>query len=116
MYVAYAPDVAVPGAAETVRAFVDEAVGAGVERLVLLSGRGEEGAERAEAFVRDAGVEWTILRASWFAQNFSESYLLEPVLLGEVALPVGDMVEPFVDVDDIADVAVAALTEPGHVG
>jgi uncharacterized protein YbjT (DUF2867 family) len=116
VYVAYVPDVAVPGAAETVRAFVDDAVAAGVKRLVLLSGRGEDGAERAEAVVRGAGVDWTILRAAWFAQNFSESYLLEPVLLGEVALPVGDMLEPFVDADDIADVAVAALTEPGHSG
>jgi len=116
VYVAYVPDVALPSAAETVRAFAAAAVAAGVERIVLLSGRGEEGAVRAEAVVRDAGVDWTILRASWFAQNFSEGYLLEPVLLGEVALPVGDMVEPFVDADDIADVAVAALTEPGHAG
>ena len=78
---------------------------------MLLSGRGEAGAERAEQFVRDAGAASTILRASWFDQNFSESYLLSRVLLGEVALPVGDMLEPFVDADDIADVAVAALTE-----
>ena len=66
--------------------------------------------------MRDAGAAWTIVPASWFDQNFSESYLLEPVLLGEVALPVGDMLEPFVDADDIADVAVAALTEAGHAG
>ena len=88
----------------------------GVRRLVLLSGRGEEEAERAERLVQDAGAEWTIVRCSWFSQNFSEGYLLEPVLAGEVALPVGDVPEPFVDVDDIADVAVAALTEDGHAG
>ena len=58
----------------------------------------------------------TILRCSWFAQNFSESFLLEPVLAGEVALPVDDVPEPFVDAEDIADVAVAALTEDGHAG
>jgi uncharacterized protein YbjT (DUF2867 family) len=115
-YISYAPDIAAVGAAETVAAFARQAAGAGVERLVLLSGRGEAGAERAEQFVRDSGAACTILRASWFDQNFSESYLLEPVLLGEVALPVGDMLEPFVDADDIADVAVAALTEPGHAG
>ena len=37
----------------------------------------------------------------------------EGILAGELALPAGDTVEPFVDADDIADVAVAALTQPG---
>jgi uncharacterized protein YbjT (DUF2867 family) len=82
----------------------------------LLSGRGEEAAQRGERIVQDAGADWTILRCSWFDQNFSEDYLLEPVLSGEVALPADAMVEPFVDADDIADVAVAALTEDGHAG
>lgn len=36
--------------------------------------------------------------------------------VGEIALPAGDIGEPFVDADDIADVAVAALTEDGHAG
>ena len=80
-------------------------------RLVLLSGRGEEEAERGEQAVRDSGAELTVLRSTWFAQNFSEDYWLELVLGGEVALPAGDTPEPFVDADDIADVAVAALTE-----
>lgn len=57
-----------------------------------------------------------MVRCSWFAQNFTESYLLEPVLTGEVALPAGDVPEPFVDVDDIAGVATAALTQDGHAG
>src|SRR5262249_56738902 len=35
---------------------------------------------------------------------------------GEIALPAGDTPEPFVDADDIADVAVAALTDDEHVG
>ncbi|MGH8977463.1 MAG: NmrA family transcriptional regulator, partial [Acidimicrobiia bacterium] len=77
---------------------------------------GEEGAERGEQAVQEAGAAWTIVRASWFDQNFSEHYLLPGVLSGEVALPVGDMVEPFVDADDIAAVAVAALTDEGHAG
>lgn len=64
----------------------------------------------------DSGADWTILRASWFSQNFSESFFLEPVLGGEVALPAGDVAEPFVDAEDIADVAVAALAEEGHAG
>jgi uncharacterized protein YbjT (DUF2867 family) len=119
-YVSYYPDVAIPGAPEAVRAFTELAVQSGTRRLVLLSGRGEEEAQRAELAVREVGdgvgVEWTIVRCAWFMQNFDENYLLEPILAGEVALPAGDVPEPFVDADDIADVAVAALTEGGHAG
>ena len=116
VYVTYYPDLAVPGAADTIRRFADLAVQSGVRRLVLLSGRGEPEAERSEAAVRASGANWTILRASWFSQNFSENYLLEPLLGGELALPAGNVAEPFVDADDIADVAAAALTEAGHEG
>jgi len=115
-YVSYVPDLAVPGAPETVGALAELALDHGVRRLVLLSGRGEEEAQRAERVVQAAGAEWTIVRASWFSQNFSESFLLEPVLTGEVALPVDGVPEPFVDAEDIADVAAAALTEDGHAG
>ncbi|MET7710835.1 NAD(P)H-binding protein [Micromonospora sp. NPDC005413] len=116
VYVSYYPDLAVPGAPETVGAFTELAVASGVSRLVLLSGRGEEEAQASEKLIQSAGVEWTILRSSWFSQNFSEDYLLEPVLGGEIVLPVGNVPEPFVDADDIAEVAVAALTEDGHAG
>src|SRR5262249_39339814 len=88
----------------------------GVRHLVLLSGRGEQVAQAAEEELIRSGVPWTIVRSSWFSQNFSEAYLLDPILAGEVALPIGDVPEPFVDADDIADVAVAALTETGHEG
>jgi uncharacterized protein YbjT (DUF2867 family) len=115
-YVSYYPDFVVPGAVETVGSFAHLAVERGVPRLVLLSGRGEPPAEQAEQAVRDSGAELTILRSTWFAQNFSEDYWGEYVLGGEVALPAGEIPEPFVDADDIADVAVAALTEDGHVG
>src|SRR5215471_1200516 len=114
VYVTYYPDVSVPGAAETVGAFADLAFQKGVQRLVLLSGRGEPEAMRVERAVQAAGVDWTVLRCSWFNQNFSEGYLLESVLSGEVALPVDGVPEPFVDTEDIADVAVAALTDDGH--
>lgn len=116
VYVSYYPDLAAPGAPETVGAFTELAVASGVSRLVLLSGRGEDDAQASEKVVQSSGAEWTILRSSWFSQNFSEDYLLEPVLGGEVVLPVGDVPEPFVDADDLADVAVAALTEDGHSG
>ena len=115
-YISYAPDLAIPGATDAVRAFVERAVERGVERLVLLSGRGEEEAQLCERIVQGAGVEWTIVRASWFNQNFSEGEFLDMVLAGEITLPAGDVGEPFVDTDDIADVAVAALTEENHSG
>jgi uncharacterized protein YbjT (DUF2867 family) len=88
----------------------------GVQRLVLLSGRGEEEAQRTERLLQSSGADWTIVRASWFAQNFSENYLVSAVQAGEVVLPAGDVPEPFIDADDIADVAVAALTDDRHVG
>ena len=115
-YVVYYPDLAVPGAAETVGALAELAVKSGVRRLVLLSGRGEHGALLGEQAVRDSGADWTLIRSSWFNQNFSEGHFLDQVRSGEVALPAGDVREPFVDADDIADVAVAALTEDGHAG
>jgi uncharacterized protein YbjT (DUF2867 family) len=115
-YVTYYPDLAFPGASDRIRAFARLAADSGVERLVLLSGRGEEGAYASEQALQEAGVPWTVIRSTWFAQNFSEHFLLEPVLAGVIALPAGDVAEPFVDIDDLADVAVAALTEDGHAG
>jgi uncharacterized protein YbjT (DUF2867 family) len=115
VYVTYQPDLAVPGAVDTVRSFAELAVKCGARRLVL-SGRGEVEAQRAEQAVPDTGADWTILRASWFAQNFSESFLLDAVLSGMVALPAGPVQEPFIDAEDIADAALAALTDARHIG
>ncbi|WP_306149692.1 MULTISPECIES: NAD(P)H-binding protein [unclassified Roseibium] len=115
-YVSYFPDIAVPGAVEQVEAFAKVAQDAGVEKLVLLTGRGEHHAERAEEVVRTSGLAFTIVRAAWFAQNYSEGALFEPVMAGVLPMPGGDIREPIVDVDDIAAVAVAALTEDGHDG
>ena len=116
VYVSFYPDLAVPGAAATIGALAQLVAESGVGRMVLLSGRGEPEAQRAERALQEADMEWTVVRCSWFNQNFSESYFLEPVLAGEVALPTEGVPEPFVDADDIADVAVAALTESGHAG
>jgi uncharacterized protein YbjT (DUF2867 family) len=115
-YVSYYPDLAVPGASHTVGSFAELAVRSGVRRLVLLAGRGEPEAVEAEGAVRASGADLTIVRSTWFAQNFSEDYLVDSVRSGEVAVPAGDVPEPFVDADDIADVAVAALTDDRHVG
>jgi uncharacterized protein YbjT (DUF2867 family) len=117
VYVAYYPDVAIPGAAAAVGAFAELAVATGVRRLVLLSGRGEEGALRSEQALQQSGADWTIVRSAFMDQNFNESFFLEPVRAGEVAfLADPGLAEPFIDADDIADVAVAALTGDGHVG
>jgi uncharacterized protein YbjT (DUF2867 family) len=116
IYISYAPDLAVPAAVPAIRELVELAKEAGVRKLVLLSGRGEVEAQRCEQIVQDSGLDWTILRCSWFNQNFSENFMRDMVLDGVVALPAGDVREPFVDADDIADVAVAALTESGHAG
>jgi len=114
VYLSYYPDLAVPGAVEAAGSFADLAVDRGVRRIALLSGRGEPDAERAEQAVRDTGADVTILRSTWFMQNFSEDYMLEHVLGGEIRLPGGDVPTPFLDAGDIADVAVAALTEERH--
>lgn len=116
VYISYYPDLAAPGATDAILAFTDLAVHSGVRRLVLLSGRGEPEAQRCEEIVKASGAQWTVLRCSWFNQNFSENYLLEPILAGEVALPAPNVGEPFVDADDIADAAVAALTDDKHIG
>jgi uncharacterized protein YbjT (DUF2867 family) len=115
-YVTYYPDLAVPGSVEAVGSFAELAVHSGARRLVLLAGRGEPEAEAAEGAVRESGAELTVVRSAFFAQNFSEDYWRDFILSGEVALPAGDVPEPFVDADDIADVAAAALTDDRHIG
>lgn len=112
----YAPDLSVPGAPETVGAFAQTAAAHGVRRLVLLTGRGGTGAAESEDLLKKSGAEWTVVRCNWFAQNFNETDWLHAIRAGELALPVGDVLEPFVDADDIADVAVAGLTEDKHSG
>ncbi|HEY0573453.1 MAG TPA: NAD(P)H-binding protein [Pseudonocardia sp.] len=115
-YLVYYPDLVAPGAVDTIRRFAKVAVSSGVRRLVLLSGRGEEEAQRAEQALIESGADWTIVRCAFFAQNFSEKGFEEFVRAGTVALPAPEVGEPFVDADDIADVVVAALTEDGHSG
>ena len=111
------PDLIIPGAPEAVRALAELAMDQGVSRFVMLTGRDEDEAQRSERELQATGAEVTIVRCAWFMQAFSEDFLLDPVRSGEVVLPAGDdQLEPFVDADDIADVAVAALTEPGHAG
>ena len=115
-YVTYFPDLAFPGAVEKLEALTDVAKQTGLEHFVLLSGRGEHFATMGEEIVRNSGLPFTIVRAAWFAQNFSEGYLRDPILGGVLPMPGGAIEEPIIDIDDIADVVVAALTEDGHLG
>ena len=115
-YVTYFPDLAFPGAVEKVAALCGVAKAAGLKRIVLLSGRGEHHARLGEEAVRASGLDFTLVRAAWFAQNFSEGYLRDPILAGVLPMPGGMIEEPIIDIDDIADVVVAALTEDGHSG
>ncbi|GAB7050533.1 NAD(P)H-binding protein [Catenuloplanes indicus JCM 9534] len=93
----------------------------GLRRIVLLSSRaidvmGDGRLLDAERAVRDGGLEWSIVRADWFDQNFDEGFLRPAVEAGTVAIPVGGVRQTFADAGDIAAVAVAALTGDGHAG
>ena len=115
-YVTYFPDLAFPGAIEKLEAFAQVALDTGLQHIVLLSGRGEHFASMGEEVIRNSGLGFTIVRSAWFAQNFSEGYLRDPILGGALPMPGGDIAEPIIDIDDIADVVVAAPTENGHLG
>jgi uncharacterized protein YbjT (DUF2867 family) len=115
-FLMYYPEIEFPGASEAIGAFAQLAVERGVRRLVLLSARGQDEARRCEEAVERLPVEWTIVACAAFNQNFDEGVFLEPLRNGMLPVPAGDVADPFVDVNDIADVAVAALTEDGHAG
>ncbi|WP_409462413.1 NAD(P)H-binding protein [Amycolatopsis sp. GA6-003] len=112
-----------------VRPFVARARKHGVQRIVLASGRGiddpgyvrdrigmRDGIADSEAAVRESGLEWTITRPGWFAQNFNEGFFADAIAAGELRLPAGDGAATFVDAEDIAEVVAAALVHQGHAG
>jgi uncharacterized protein YbjT (DUF2867 family) len=114
VYITFQPDLASPGSVEKIRLFVDTAKKAQVQKLVLLSGRGEKEAQLCEDLVIQSGIDYTIVRASWFMQNFSEGSFYDSIAAGDIVLPEVNTTEPFIDIDDLADVVVAALTTPDH--
>ncbi|MCB1647302.1 MAG: NAD(P)H-binding protein [Pseudomonadales bacterium] len=116
VYIAFSPDLAVPGTPELISRFVTAARTSGVQRVVLLSGRGEEEAQGCEQIIMNSGMQWTVIRSAWFAQNFSEGDFSHMVDEGVIMLPAAGVPEPFVDIDDLAEVAVAALTQAHHHG
>ncbi len=116
MYLTYYPDLAVPGAKEAIESLTYLAKEMGVKKMVLMSGKGETEAESCEQIIINSGIDYTIVRASWFNQNWSESFFLDPILSGQVALPMGDVQVPFVDAEDIAEVATEALLTENYNG
>ncbi|HEX8014421.1 MAG TPA: NAD(P)H-binding protein [Flavobacterium sp.] len=116
VYITFQPDLAIPSAPETIQKFTTLATQNGVQKIVLLSGRGEKEAQVCEEIVKSTAKNWTIVRASWFSQNFSESIFLEPILAGYVAIARAETSEPFTDADDIAAVVTEALLNEKHNG
>ena len=116
VYLTYYPDLAIAKAPGDISKFCTIAKLRGVKHITLLSGRGEPAAQTCESIVRSSGMSWTIVRASWFNQNFSEGMFREFIMSGTIALPVDSTREPFIDVDDIAAVIVESLTDPHHNG
>ena len=114
VYITFQPDLAVPGAYEAIQGLTQKAKEKGIQKLVLLSGKGETEAEKCETVVINSGIDYTIIRASWFSQNYSESFFLDPILSGHVILPFPEAKVPYVDTGDIADVAVEALLHNQH--
>ena len=115
-YIVYYPDLAVPGAKEAITALTEAALKAGLEKVVLLSGKGETEAEACEEIVANSGLNYTLVRASWFSQNFSEGAFMDPVLSGVMALPMPEAQIPFVDTQDIADVVTKVLVDDSYNG
>ncbi|RIV68580.1 NmrA family NAD(P)-binding protein [Flagellimonas aequoris] len=115
-YIVYYPDLAVPGSRDAITTLTEKALAAGLEKVVLLSGKGETEAEACEGIVANSGLNYTLVRASWFNQNFSEGAFLEFILNGTVALPMPEAKIPFVDVDDIADVVSKVIVDDTYNG
>lgn len=114
VYISFQPDLAVPTSLEAIKTLVQVCRSNQVKRLVLLSGRGEPEARACEQIVQNSGLEWTILRSSWFLQNFSEGMFLEQILEGRVLFPKVAAKEPFVDLDDLCELAFASLVTDKH--
>lgn len=116
VYIVYYPDLAVPGAKEAIDQLTQAALKEGVDKVVLLSGKGETEAEACEEIVANSGLNYTLVRASWFNQNFSEGAFRDFILAGQVALPMPEAEIPFVDADDIADVVTEVLLDDTYNG
>lgn len=110
-YIVYYPDLAVPGARDAIKALTEAAVNEGLKKVVLLSGKGETEAEACEEIVANSGLNYTLVRASWFNQNFSEGAFKDYILAGHMALPMPEARIPYTDTRDIADMVTKVLLD-----
>jgi uncharacterized protein YbjT (DUF2867 family) len=100
------------------------AVAGRAERVVYLSVTRPPGSERIPHFaskipvidaIRRSGIDWTILSPNNFFQN--DAAVREAIVQhGVYPLPIGQRGINRVDVRDVAEIAVKALTEDGHTG
>jgi uncharacterized protein YbjT (DUF2867 family) len=91
---------------------------AGVEQVVFLSLLGAERNRflphaKIERYINQLDIPATFLRAGFFMQNLNTVYR-DDIARGELFIPAGNGKTSFIDVRDIASVAVRALLE-GHV-
>jgi uncharacterized protein YbjT (DUF2867 family) len=104
--------------------FAELAAAAGVRHLVKLSqfAAAADSPVRflryhaaVEQHIRGLGIDWTFLRPNLYLQGLLA--MAGPIRTqGRFFAPIGDARVSAVDVRDIADVAAAVLTEPGHDG
>lgn len=100
---------------------LEAARAAGVRRVVFLSLQGAERNpvvphRRVEDHLKAHGPAWTFLRPSFFMQNLSTTHRQDIRDHSEVFVPAGRGRTAFVDVRDVAVVAVKVLSEAGHEG
>ena len=115
-YVVFYPDLAVPGAKDAIGLLTEKALKVGLDKLVLLSGKGEAEAEACEEIVANSGLNYTTVRASWFNQNFNEGAFVDYILAGHLALPMPEAKIPYTDTQDIADVVTKVLLDDAYNG
>ena len=111
VYVVIPPNLAFADMPQRLKAFLTYCEAVRVRRIILLSGRGEDEAAKIEEVALSNAIPTTVLRASWFAQNFSEGYFVEGVVNGQLAIPSKLVREPFIDTRDIAKAVVFALKD-----
>jgi len=102
--------------------FIDKAKEEGVRLIVNLTAMGVECDDSfmlriLEKYVEQSGIPYVHLRPNWFMQNFNSGPMLADIKnTGGLHLPASEAKVSFIDVRDIAAVALAVMTEPQHTG
>jgi len=104
--------------------FTDACAAAGVQHLVYLSSLESVPESKnpitqnhvaAQNHIRDSGMAWTIMRPTFFMQNF-ETYAPRIKEAGQIVMPVGNGTISATDLRDVGAVIRDVLTKPGHEG